>query len=74
MSHAELVKVAREGCRDEYKDYLVYSELAKFNEGKNDKFSEIFSDLANTEKGIMTSGKNIPLKRSREQVNGEQGS
>lgn len=51
MSQAALLaEVAVEGCRDEYKDYLVYSELAKFNKGKNHKFSEIFSELANTEK------------------------
>ncbi len=50
MSKAELADVALEGCKDEYKDYLVYSELAKFNKGKNHKFTEVFSELANTEK------------------------
>jgi len=50
LSQVELDKVAREGCKDEYMDYLVYSELAKSNKGKNHEFSKIFSDLAITEK------------------------
>jgi VIT1/CCC1 family predicted Fe2+/Mn2+ transporter len=50
LNKVELEKVAREACEDEYKDYLVYSELAKHNKGKNHKFDEVFSQLANTEK------------------------
>lgn len=50
MSQTELAKVAVEGCKDEYKDYLVYSRLAKHNSGKKNQFGEIFSKLANTER------------------------
>jgi VIT1/CCC1 family predicted Fe2+/Mn2+ transporter len=51
LSQTELAEVAVEACKDEYKDYLVYSELAKYNKGRKGKYGEVFSRLANTEKG-----------------------
>jgi len=43
-------KIALEACKDEYKDYLVYSRLARFNRNRNPKFSETFARLAGKEK------------------------
>ncbi len=63
MSQTALAKVAREGCQDEYKDYLVYSELAKSNKGKNNEFSKIFSNLAITEKAHYDFWKKFSAKK-----------